>query len=43
MKQVGPTQLTMQIMTNGVWGDVIDNSGSNVDSKNINQDVCKKL
>lgn len=33
VKQVGPTQLTMQIMTNGVWGDVIDNSGSNVDSK----------
>ena len=33
VKQVGATQLTMQIMSNGVWGDVIDNSGSNVDSK----------
>lgn len=33
VKQLGPTQLTMQIKENGVWGDVINNSGSNVDSK----------
>lgn len=33
VKQVGTTQLTMQIKTDGVWGDVIDNNGSNIDSK----------
>ena len=33
VKQIGTTQLTMQIRKNGVWGDIIDNSGSNVDAK----------
>ena len=33
VKQLGSTQLTMQIKENGVWGDVVNNSGSNVDSK----------
>ena len=33
MKQIGPTQLTMQIKKNGVWGDVINNTGSNVEAK----------
>lgn len=33
VKQLGSTQLTMQINKDGVWGDVINNSGSNVDSK----------
>lgn len=32
VKQLGLTQLTMQIKKDGVWGDVINNSGSNVDS-----------
>ena len=31
VKQIGPTQLTMQIKKKGVWGDVINNSGSNVE------------
>lgn len=33
VKQLGQTQLTMQIRKNGVWGDVINNSGSNIDKK----------
>lgn len=35
VKQIGATQLTMQIKDkkDGVWGDVIDNSGSNIDAK----------
>ena len=35
VKQVGTTQLTMQVRPKdtGVWGDVINNSGSNVDAK----------
>ena len=35
VKQVGATQLTMQIKlkSDGKWGDVIDNSGNNIDSK----------
>ena len=33
VKQIGPTQLTMQIKKNGVWGDVINNTGSNVEAK----------
>lgn len=33
VKQIGPTQLTMQIKKDGVWGDVINNTGSNVESK----------
>lgn len=33
VKQIGLTQLTMQINQNGIWGDVISDSGSNVDSK----------
>lgn len=33
VKQIGSTQLTMQIRKNGVWGDVINNTGSNVESK----------
>lgn len=33
VKQIGPTQLTMQIRKNDVWGDVINNSGCNVESK----------
>lgn len=33
VKQIGQTQLTMQIRKNGIWGDVINNSGSNVESK----------
>ena len=33
VKQIGVTQLTMQLKSDGVWGDIINNSGSNVDSK----------
>lgn len=33
IKQVGNTQLTMQIKKNGVWGSVISNEGDNEDSK----------
>lgn len=33
VKQIGSTQLTMQIKKDGAWGDVINNSGSNIDSK----------
>lgn len=33
VKQIGSTQLTMQIKKNGVWGDVINNTGSNVEAK----------
>ena len=33
VKQVGTTQLTMQILENGVWGDVISNEGNNINSK----------
>lgn len=35
VKQIGSTQLTMQIKPNstGIWGDVIDNSGNNIDQK----------
>lgn len=33
VKQIGQTQLTMQIRKDGVWGDVINNSGSNVEAK----------
>ena len=33
VKQLGSTQLTMQIKKDGVWGEVINNLGSNVDSK----------
>ena len=33
VKQIGQTQLTMQIRKNGIWGDLINNSGSNVESK----------
>lgn len=33
IKQIGLTQLTMQIKKDGVWGDVINDSGSNIESK----------
>lgn len=33
VKQIGLTQLTMQINQNGIWGDVINDLGSNVNSK----------
>lgn len=33
VKQIGLTQLTMQIKQDGIWGDIISDSGSNVDSK----------
>lgn len=33
VKQLGLTQLTMQIKKDGVWGDVINNSGGNIDTK----------
>lgn len=33
VKQIGLTQLTMQIKQNGIWGDIISDSGSNVDAK----------
>lgn len=33
VKQVGPTQLTMQIKKNNIWSDVISNDGNNVDKK----------
>lgn len=33
VKQIGLTQLTMQIKQNGIWGDIISDSGSNVESK----------
>ena len=35
VKQIGTTQLTMQIcqQKEGVWGDVINNEGGNIDSK----------
>lgn len=33
VKQLGYTQLTMQIKKDGVWGDVINNEGSNVEAK----------
>lgn len=33
IKQVGKTQLTMQLKKNGIWGDVINNTGDNIDSK----------
>lgn len=33
VKQIGSTQLTMQMKKDGAWGDVINNSGSNIDSK----------
>lgn len=37
VKQIGATQLTMQIKKDDVWGDVINNSGSNVDAKKYKQ------
>ena len=39
VKQLGVTQLTMQVRKkeNGEWGDVIDNSGSNINSKKYKQ------
>ncbi len=33
IKQIGPTQLTMQVKENGVWGTVISNDGCNTDTK----------
>ena len=33
VKQIGTSQLTMQIRKNNVWGDIINNSGSNVEAK----------
>ena len=33
VKQLGITQLTMQRRKEGVWGDIINNSGSNIESK----------
>ena len=33
VKQVGNTQLTMQIRKDGVWGDVVSNDGNNIDKK----------
>lgn len=33
VKQIGPTQLTMQAKKNGVWGDVINNAGSNIEAQ----------
>lgn len=33
VKQIGHTQLKMQIKENGIWGDAIDDLGSNVDAK----------
>lgn len=37
VKQIGMTQLTMQIKRDGVWGDVISNDGNNVDKKKYKQ------
>ena len=37
VKQIGNTQLTMQIKKNGVWGDVISNDGNNVEKKKYKQ------
>lgn len=33
VKQIGPTQLTMQAKKDGVWGDVINNAGSNIEAQ----------
>lgn len=33
VKQIGQTQLKMQIKQNGIWGDAIDDLGNNVDEK----------
>lgn len=37
VKQLGLTQLTMQIKKDGIWGDVISNDGNNVDKKKYKQ------
>lgn len=37
VKQLGMTQLTMQIKKDGIWGDVISNDGNNVDKKKYKQ------
>ena len=42
VKQIGSTQLTMQKRKDGVWGDVINNSGSNVDSKTYKKDCVQE-
>lgn len=39
IKQIGETQLTMQIKKAGVWGDIIDNKGKNIDTKKY-RDGC---
>ena len=33
VKQLGATQLTMQICVDGIWGDVISDTGENIDPK----------
>lgn len=33
VKQIGQTQLTMQVKKDDIWGDIINNSGNNIDSK----------
>lgn len=33
VKQIGEVQLTMQIKSNGIWGDVINNTGNNPGKK----------
>ncbi len=33
VKQIGATQLTMQRLEDGIWGDVISNTGENIDTK----------
>lgn len=42
VKQIGETQLTMQIRKQGVWGEIINNDGSNKDSKRFKKDCVKE-
>ena len=42
VKQIGPTELTMQLKDeNGIWGDVIPNSGKEV-KREVNGNVIKE-
>lgn len=42
VKQIGNTQLTMQIKKNGIWGDVISNDGENVDKKKYKKECVQE-
>lgn len=42
VKQLGPTQLTMQIKKNDIWGDVISNDGNNVNKKKYKRGCVKE-